>query len=107
LVQDPNITPDVTVPARALKDSDDNPIGSTVITLADLLDNTVPNCPACDEVTLCGLITDATSEEVAICVISSGKRPGVLAEIIPTVPEGDTVAQVYDVMTLGSRRCSM
>ena len=42
----PNITPDVTVPARALKDSDDNPIGSTVITLADLLDNTVPNCPA-------------------------------------------------------------
>jgi hypothetical protein len=99
----PNITPDVTVPARALKDSDDNPIGSTVITLADLLDNTVPNCPACDEVTLCGLITDATSEEVAICVISSGKRPGVLAEIIPTVPEGDTVAQVYDVMTPGQQ----
>jgi lysophospholipase L1-like esterase len=95
----PNITPDVTVPARALKDSNDNPIGSTVITLADLLDNTIPNCPACDEVTLCGLITEGTSEEVAICVISSGKRPGVLAEIIPTVPEGDTVAQVYDVMT--------
>jgi hypothetical protein len=96
-------TTNFTVPARALKDSDDNPIGSTVITLADLLDNTVPNCPACDEVTLCGLITDATSEEVAICVISSGKRPGVLAEIIPTVPEGDTVAQVYDVMTPGQQ----
>ena len=47
LGSDPNITPDVTVPARALKDSDDNPIGSTVITLADLLDNTVPNCPEC------------------------------------------------------------
>lgn len=51
LGSDPNITPDVTVPARALKDSDDNPIGSTVITLADLLDNTVPNCPACDPLT--------------------------------------------------------
>lgn len=48
---------------------------------------------------LCALVTEGTSEEVAICVISSGKRPGVLAEIIPTVPEGDTVAQVYDVMT--------
>jgi hypothetical protein len=48
---------------------------------------------------LCELVTEGTSEEVAICVISSGKRPGVLAEIIPTVPEGDTVAQVYDVMT--------
>lgn len=48
----PNITPDVTVPARALKDSDDNPIGSTVITLADLLDNTVPNCPPCDPLTV-------------------------------------------------------
>lgn len=48
---------------------------------------------------LCGLITDATAEEVGICAISSGKRPDLLAYMIPTVPEGDTVAQVYDVMT--------
>ena len=48
---------------------------------------------------MCGLITDDTAEEVSTCIISSGKRADVLAELIPTVPEADVVTQVYDVMT--------
>lgn len=52
---------------------------------------------------LCQLVTEGTAEEVATCVTSSGKRPGVLAELIPTVAEPDTIAQVFDVMTAGQQ----
>lgn len=48
---------------------------------------------------LCGLITDGTSEEVANCIISSGKRVGVLAELIPSVDPSNVLADVIGPMT--------
>jgi hypothetical protein len=86
------------VRAITVIDSNDNPTG-TLDPLTGVV--TTPACPPVN--TLCGLITQATSQEVAVCVTSSGKRPGVLAELIPTVDEGDTVAQVFDVMTAGQK----
>ena len=45
LSSSPWITPDVAVEARALTDSTGTQIGTTVVTLADLLEDTVPPCP--------------------------------------------------------------
>jgi hypothetical protein len=45
LSSSPYITPDVAVEARALTDSTGTQIGTTVVTLGDLLDDTVPPCP--------------------------------------------------------------
>ena len=49
--------------------------------------------------TLCQQVTAGTSAEVATCVISSGKRAGVLAELIPTVDTADVLAQVIGPLT--------
>jgi hypothetical protein len=49
--------------------------------------------------TLCTLITEGTSAEVATCVTSSGKRAGVLAELIPTVDDADVLAQIIAPLT--------
>ncbi len=48
---------------------------------------------------LCQLVTEGTSAEVATCIASAGKRPGVLAELIPTVDNADVLAQIIDPLT--------
>jgi hypothetical protein len=48
---------------------------------------------------LCQLVTEGTSEEVATCVTASGKRQGVLAELIPTVDPANVLADIIGPMT--------
>jgi hypothetical protein len=96
-------TPDLlvseTIPARDLLDEADNVVGGRKVTLADLLNNTLPQCPVTETPSLCEQISDGSVVDIAACVTASGKRAGVLEELIPTVDEVDTVAQVFDVMT--------
>lgn len=92
------IQPVDVVPARNILDQDGNVVSSRKVTLADLFEDSIPpvNIP-----TLCGRIAEeaSTPDLIATCVISAGKRPGVLAELLPTVDEADVLAQIIGPLT--------